>query len=144
VACSDLCIPAERLFDLSLGDLYVLQTPASLVTEGEVAAINFAEQYYGIDLVLVLGHSACHTICDCNDVVTRTTGRVASEVQRTLCALGRLAASGPAELDRLSQNHTLRMASYLRKHLSPNSTAAVLAAHFDEQSGYVHLLSPQN
>lgn len=62
VSCSDFRVPAEMVFDQDLGDLYVIRVAGNIVAPSLVDSVEFAVKFYGIELVVVLGHSHCSAI----------------------------------------------------------------------------------
>jgi carbonic anhydrase len=62
VACSDATVPPELLFDQALGSLVVVRTPAALVDDAVVAAVDDAVARQHAKVVLVLGHRHCHPL----------------------------------------------------------------------------------
>ncbi|EAR08695.1 carbonic anhydrase [Reinekea blandensis] len=62
LGCSDSRAPAEILFDLGLGDLFVIRVAGNVVAPSGVGSIEFAVESYGTPLVVVLGHTNCGAI----------------------------------------------------------------------------------
>lgn len=62
LGCSDSRAPAEILFDIGLGDLFVIRVAGNIVAPSGVGSIEFAVESYGTPLVVVLGHTNCGAI----------------------------------------------------------------------------------
>lgn len=62
LGCSDSRVPAEIIFDQSLGDLFVIRVAGNIVAPSQVGSVEFAAQRFGTALVVVLGHSRCGAI----------------------------------------------------------------------------------
>jgi carbonic anhydrase len=62
VGCSDSRVPPELLFDVGLGDLFVIRNAGSIVDHLVVASAEYAVEHLGVSLVLVLGHEGCGVI----------------------------------------------------------------------------------
>ncbi len=62
VGCADSRVPAEIVFDLGLGDLFVVRTAGHVVDEAVLATIAFGSLELGIPLVFVLGHEGCGAV----------------------------------------------------------------------------------
>jgi len=60
--CSDSRLAAEMIFDLGLGDLFVVRTAGHVVDSGVLGSIEFAVCGLQIPLVAVLGHDNCSAI----------------------------------------------------------------------------------
>ena len=62
VGCSDSRVPAEMVFDQSLGDLFVIRVAGNIVAPSQIGSVEFAVEQFGTRLVVVLGHSLCGAI----------------------------------------------------------------------------------
>lgn len=62
LGCSDSRVPAEIVFDLGLGDLFVIRVAGNIVAPSQVGSVEFAAEKFGTRLVVVLGHSQCGAI----------------------------------------------------------------------------------
>lgn len=62
LGCSDSRVPAEMVFDQGLGDLFVIRVAGNIVAPSQVGSIEFAAARYGVQLVVVLGHSQCGAV----------------------------------------------------------------------------------
>ena len=62
LGCSDSRVPAEIVFDQSLGDLFVIRVAGNIVAPSQVGSVEFAAERFGTRLVVVMGHSQCGAI----------------------------------------------------------------------------------
>ena len=62
LGCSDSRVPAEIIFDQSLGDLFVIRVAGNVVAPSQVGSVEFAAARFGTRLVVVLGHSQCGAV----------------------------------------------------------------------------------
>ena len=62
LGCSDARVPAEIVFDQGLGDLFVFRVAGTIVAPSQIGSIEFAVERFGLQLVVVLGHSRCGAI----------------------------------------------------------------------------------
>ena len=62
LGCSDARVPAEIVFDQGLGDLFVIRVAGNVVAPSQVGSVEFAVERFGVQLVVVLGHSRCGAI----------------------------------------------------------------------------------
>ena len=62
LCCSDSRAPAEIIFDQDIGDLFVIRVAGNIVAPSLVGSVEFAATAYGINFVLVMGHSQCGAI----------------------------------------------------------------------------------
>jgi carbonic anhydrase len=62
LGCSDSRVPAEIIFDQSLGDLFVIRVAGNIVAPSQIGSVEFAAEHFGTQLVVVLGHSMCGAV----------------------------------------------------------------------------------
>jgi carbonic anhydrase len=62
LGCSDARVPAEIVFDQSLGDLFVIRVAGNIVASSQIGSVEFAAERFGTPLVVVLGHSQCGAV----------------------------------------------------------------------------------
>ena len=63
LGCSDSRVPAELVFDVGLGDLFVIRVAGNIVAPSQVGSVEFAVDRFKTRLVVVLGHSNCGAVC---------------------------------------------------------------------------------
>jgi carbonic anhydrase len=79
LGCSDARVPAEIVFDQGLGDLFVIRVAGNIVSPSQVGSVEFAAERFGVQLVVVLGHTQCGAI-----LATLETIRDGSDHSRNL------------------------------------------------------------
>lgn len=62
LCCSDSRVSPELVFDLGLGDLFVVRVAGNVANEDEIASIEYATEHLHVPLVVVLGHSQCGAV----------------------------------------------------------------------------------
>lgn len=62
IGCADSRVAPEIVFDQNLGDLFVVRTAGNLVDEFAFASTEYAVQYLGARLIVVLGHERCGAV----------------------------------------------------------------------------------
>ena len=62
LACADLRVAPELIFDQGLGDIFVVRTAGACADEIAIGSIEYAVEHLGCSLVLVLGHQRCGAI----------------------------------------------------------------------------------
>ena len=62
LGCSDSRVPAEIVFDQGLGDLFVIRVAGNVVAPSQIASVEFAVEFFGSRLVVVLGHTSCGAV----------------------------------------------------------------------------------
>jgi carbonic anhydrase len=62
VTCSDSRLSPELIFDQGLGDLFVIRTAGNMISEMEIASIEYAVEHLHVETILVMGHEHCGAI----------------------------------------------------------------------------------
>jgi len=62
LGCSDSRVPAEMVFDVGLGDLFVIRVAGNVVAPSLIGSVEFAATKLGTRLVVVMGHSSCGAV----------------------------------------------------------------------------------
>ncbi|HJD79668.1 MAG TPA: carbonic anhydrase [Corynebacterium pollutisoli] len=62
LSCSDSRVPVELIFDVGLGDLFVVRTAGEILDPAVLASIEYAIKSLGVELVVVMGHESCGAV----------------------------------------------------------------------------------
>lgn len=62
VGCSDSRVPVEAVFDVGVGDLFVVRTAGHVLAAASIASVRFALEKLGARTVVVLGHEDCGAV----------------------------------------------------------------------------------
>jgi carbonic anhydrase len=62
LTCSDSRLPAEIIFDESIGKLFVVRVAGNVIDPITLGSIEYAVEHLGTSYVLVLGHTACGAV----------------------------------------------------------------------------------
>ena len=149
IACADSRTPPEHLFDLGLGDLYVVRVAGNVVGDEALASLEHAVATTGVSLCVVLGHDGCDALRAAATVNERATFAGASESMRQL--LERLepaleqargeGGSGDALLRRAADLNVLRTLRQLRarsdllRQMEEEGQLALVPVAYDLASG---------
>ena len=60
--CSDSRLSAEIIFDIGLGDAFVVRNAGQVVSESALGSLEYAVGVLGVPLILVLGHDQCGAV----------------------------------------------------------------------------------
>ena len=60
--CSDSRLSAEMIFDVGLGDLFVVRNGGQVIAETILGSLEFAVEVLKVPLILVLGHDECGAV----------------------------------------------------------------------------------
>lgn len=62
VTCADSRVAPEHVFDVGLGDLFVVRVAGNVLNDDVLASVEYAAAHTGAPLVVVLGHSQCGAV----------------------------------------------------------------------------------
>lgn len=62
VTCSDSRVPAEILFDVGIGDIFVIRVAGNICGYPEMGTIEYGVDHLGIPLLVILGHTNCGAV----------------------------------------------------------------------------------
>lgn len=60
--CSDSRLSAEIIFDVGLGDLFVVRNAGQVIAETIIGSLEYAVEVLKVPLILVLGHDECGAV----------------------------------------------------------------------------------
>ncbi|MDD3149643.1 MAG: carbonic anhydrase [Candidatus Gastranaerophilales bacterium] len=61
-SCSDSRVIPERIFDADIGELFVIRLAGNIITDIATGSIEYAVQFLGAKLVVILGHNYCGAV----------------------------------------------------------------------------------
>lgn len=62
IACSDSRVPIEIIFDVGLGDLFVIRSAGHVLSKEALGSLEYAVRELGVKFVMILGHKNCGAI----------------------------------------------------------------------------------
>lgn len=60
--CSDSRLSAEIIFDVGLGDLFVVRNAGQVIAETILGSLEYSVEVLGVPLIVILGHDGCGAI----------------------------------------------------------------------------------
>jgi len=153
LGCSDSRVPVEIIFDVGLGDLFVIRVAGNIVAPSLIGSVELAAESFGPRLVVVLGHTNCGaidaTLRALQDAASSTSHHVYSIIDSIRPAVQDLvdehAADGGEALMRLAVRanvrasaETLRNSSTTLKRLARDEGLMVVGAEYSLETGTVH------
>jgi carbonic anhydrase len=155
LGCSDSRVPPEIVFDQGLGDLFVVRGAGNTVTPSEIGSVEFAVQYLGTRLVVVLGHTNCGAVRAALEDLEPSGGakspNLGSIVERIRPSVDWLVTTDAREdLDSVLRSamranvcvsvETLRRQSEIIARLAEDAGLLVVGAEYDLETGWVSFL----
>lgn len=74
--CADSRLSAEIIFDVGLGDLFVVRNAGQVIAETILGSLEYAVEVLKVPLILVLGHDECGAI---RAAIDSTGGKLAAK-----------------------------------------------------------------
>ena len=62
LGCADSRAPAEHVFNVGLGELFVIRVAGNIIAPSLIGSVEFAAERYHSKLVVVMGHSSCGAV----------------------------------------------------------------------------------
>jgi len=80
--CSDSRLAAEIIFDLGLGDLFVIRTAGQVIDDAVLGSLEFSVDVLSVPLIVVLGHDSCGAVTGA--LASYDSGEMPAGFQRSL------------------------------------------------------------
>ena len=146
--CSDSRLSAEIIFDVGLGDLFVVRNAGQVIAETIIGSLEFSVEVLKVPLILVLGHDECGAIratIDASEGTLKSEGEfIHNLVERIRPTVDAANASGKFEIDEITELHVQDTINELltRSSLIANAvkagTLAVVGANYKLALGEIH------
>ena len=97
--CSDSRLSAEIIFDVGLGDAFVVRNAGQVISDSVLGSLEYAVGVLGVPLILVLGHDECGAVRAAIDSqapeAVPLPAHIATLVDRIVPAVRRVAGGEP-------------------------------------------------
>lgn len=145
VGCTDSRVPPELIFDQGLGDLYITRVGGSVVGEIAIASLELGVMAFGIELVVVLGHSGCGAITATiqGEATVGFLPDLAALIQPSVEAARSLPGDLLVNTVQINARRTARQLlerSAIMAEAEASGQIAVAAAYYDLSTGVVEVL----
>lgn len=80
--CADSRLAAEIIFDLGLGDAFVVRTAGHVIDNTALGSLEYGVEYLDVPLIVVLGHDSCGAVTATKNAVA--TGKMPAGFIRDL------------------------------------------------------------
>jgi carbonic anhydrase len=62
LSCADSRVPPEHVFNVGLGDLFVIRTAGEVIDKSILATLEYGAEHLHIPLLVVMGHESCGAV----------------------------------------------------------------------------------
>ena len=146
--CADSRLSAEIIFDVGLGDLFVVRNAGQVIGETILGSLEYAVEVLGVPIILVLGHDECGAIrATINDVEGNMNAsgefihKLVAQIRPTVLAAN---AQGKHEIDDVTELHVqdtineMLTSSSLIAEAVKSGKLAVVGANYKLTLGEIH------
>ncbi len=117
LCCSDSRVPAEIIFDQSLGDLFVVRTAGLVLEPTSIGSLEYAVAHLHVPLLVIKGHESCGAVTAAVAHPETDEGHIGAIVRQIApaAALAReTGKSGPDLVEAATEQHLKTLEETLR------------------------------
>lgn len=117
--CSDSRLAAEIIFDVGLGDVFVVRTAGQVTDDAVLGSLEFAVAELNVPLIVVLGHDSCGAVSaalEANKSGVTPTGFVRSLVERITPSVMAAQRAGITSVNETVEEHVKQTAHRVVDH----------------------------
>jgi len=150
LCCSDSRVPAEIIFDQSLGDLFVVRTAGLVLDPTSIGSLEYAVAHLHVPLLVIKGHESCGAVTAAVHHPDTDEGHITAIVKQIAPAAAKARATGKtgAELVEAatcqhlkSLKATLKQESRIISEALEQGRLDLVVAKYQLQTGKVDVLS---
>ncbi len=142
LSCADSRVPAELIFDQSIGHLFVARVAGNIATSEMIATLEYGAAVLGTKAIMVLGHSDCGAV-KASIAAKEVPGQISALYSYIRPAVD-LAGSNVDEVGKANakiQAAILRESSPALAELIEKKNLEIVAGFYDLGSGKVEILT---
>ena len=149
LCCSDSRVPAEIIFDQSLGDLFVVRTAGLVLEPTSIGSLEYAVAHLHVPLLVIKGHESCGAVTAAITHPEYSEGHIGCIIQQIAAsaAQARLTGkNGAALVEEATERHlksleeTLRRESKIIREALDSKRLELVVAKYQMHSGKVDAL----
>jgi carbonic anhydrase len=140
LCCSDSRVPAEIIFDQSLGDLFVVRTAGLVLDPTSIGSLEYAVAHLHVPLLVIKGHESCGAVTAAVDHPEATEGHIGAiieQISRSVIQARQAGTSGKALVEATTDLHLkyleetlLRVSPIIRETAEAGRLEIVVAKYF--------------
>ena len=149
LGCSDSRVPPEVVFDVGIGQIFVIRTAGNVADASTIGSVEYAVDHLHTQLVLVMGHQKCGAVAAANSGgdYGPNIGAIISEIEPSLKkARSGMGAGDENDILRKCEDENVRHSAMrlaesaiLKKHLDSGSLK-IVCAKYNLDSGKVSII----
>jgi len=150
LCCSDSRVPAEIIFDQSLGDLFVVRTAGLVLEPTSIGSLEYAVAHLKVPLLVIKGHESCGAVTAAVEHPDLDEGHISAIVQQIAPAAAQARQSGKngkelveaaTDLHLRALEETLRRQSPIIREAMDSGRLEIIVAKYFLDGGQVQPLT---
>jgi len=150
LCCSDSRVPAEIIFDQSLGDLFVVRTAGLVLEPTSIGSLEYAVAHLHVPLLVVKGHECCGAVTAAVTHPDTDEGHISAIVKQIAPAAAQARLTGKSGHDLVEEateqhlkslEETLRLESKIIGEALDRGRLELVVAKYLLGSGRVEMLN---
>ena len=140
LCCSDSRVPAEIIFDQSLGDLFVVRTAGLVLDPTSIGSLEYAVEHLHVPLLVIKGHECCGAVTAAVEHPEADEGHIGSIITQISPSVAQARQDGnngkdliEASMDlhlRYLEETLLRVSSIIREAVDAGRLEVVVAKYY--------------
>jgi len=138
--CSDSRVPAEIIFDQSLGDLFVVRTAGLVLDPTSIGSLEYAVAHLHVPLLVIKGHESCGAVTAAVEHPEATEGHIGAIIAQISPAVAQARQAGNNGHDlveaatdlhlKFLEETLLRVSPIIREAVDTGRLEVVVAKYF--------------
>lgn len=144
LSCMDSRVPAEAVFDQSIGDFFSIRVAGNVVNADNLGSLEYATKVVGVKLVVVLGHTACGAVKGAiDDVKLGNLTELLGKIQPAVKASGPGTTKDHAYVDKVGEQNVRQAMKEIRdkspviKEALDSGAVGLVGGMYDLETGAV-------
>ena len=144
LSCMDSRVPAEAIFDQSIGDFFSIRVAGNVVNADNLGSLEYAVKVVGVKLIVVLGHTACGAVKGAiEDVKLGNLTELLAKIQPAVKASGPGSVKDYAYVDKVGEQNVrlsmkeIREKSPVLKEAIDSGAVGMVGGMYDLATGTV-------
>ena len=150
LCCSDSRVPAEIIFDQSLGDLFVVRTAGLVLDPTSIGSLEYAVAHLHVPLLVIKGHEGCGAVTAAVEHPEATESHIGSIITQISPAVAQARQNGNSGQDLVEaatdihlkylEETLFQVSPIIREAIDAGRLEVVVAKYF-LRAGQVQLLT---
>ena len=144
LSCMDSRVPAEAVFDQSIGDLFSIRVAGNVVNADNLGSMEYAAKVVGVKSIVVMGHTSCGAVKGAIDnVKLGNLTELVAKIQPAVAASGPGTTKDHAYVDKVGERNVrqamkeIREKSPVLKEMLDSGAVGLVGAMYDLETGIV-------